>query len=214
MFKGDHADARRPGELHAGVQRSQGLAEVARIGGDAVLGNAQHRMQAVETADGLAPRAGPTLVAGPPCRIAEIGAAGALQDVAAERGHVADLGARRQRQGLGDHRIILDHGRVIGGFGHAYQGAQVQPVRPGGDLSVGRRQAVDVDQRLGLHRLHPHQVDQGGAACQEGGGRPPRPAPTFSNRLFDRGSALIHERSHAQAFIWPAACLMAATMCG
>jgi hypothetical protein len=75
------------------VQRHQGDSEVAGIGGDAGFAGPEHRVVARRTAERGAAAAGRPLVA---VRegggVAEIGAAGPLHQVAADRRHVAELG--------------------------------------------------------------------------------------------------------------------------
>ena len=85
--------------------------------------HAQHRVHALQAVERRAAGAGTALVAGRPGGVAEIVAARPLQHVAAEGRHVAQLGAGRQREALGQHGIMLDDRRVVGGGRHLGQGA-------------------------------------------------------------------------------------------
>src|SRR5207237_2569537 len=98
--------ARRAGHLHPRFQRDQALAEIARIGRDAGIAYPEHRMRTIEALDRGA--AGPrrALVAIRIGSVAKIRAPRALEHVAAERRHVADLLAGRKRERLRDHRIV------------------------------------------------------------------------------------------------------------
>ncbi len=85
---------------------------------------------------GGAAGAGIALVARRVGRVAEISAAGALQDVAAEARHVADLLAGGELQRLRDDRILRLNVAMIGGFGHAHQRAEPQAVLAELDAAV------------------------------------------------------------------------------
>ena len=113
-------------------------------------------------------------------RVVEVGAAGALEQVAADRRLVAQLARRAGEQRLREHRIAGAHPGVGGGVGVRRLGADPQPaVRQLLDLL--QRQAADVDQVRRLLDLELHQVEQVGAAADElgaglghGGDRGPR----------------------------------------
>ena len=95
-------DALPAGAAHLddGIERNQRDREVGRMGGDAVLARAEHGVPAVLAADRGAAGARRALVAGGVADIAKIGAAGALQEIAAHRRLVAHLRARRVQQRL------------------------------------------------------------------------------------------------------------------
>ena len=84
-----------PTYLDGCIERDQRNREIGRVGGDAVLAGAEHRMPAILAADGGAAGARRTLVAGGVADIAEVWTASALQKVAAHGGLVAHLRARR-----------------------------------------------------------------------------------------------------------------------
>ena len=84
-----------PAHLDGCIERDERHREVGRVGGDAVLARAEHRMPAVLAADGGAAGARRALVAGGVADIAEVRAAGPLQEIAAHGRLVAHLRARR-----------------------------------------------------------------------------------------------------------------------
>src|SRR4030095_5637012 len=95
---GDHALAGRPAYVHLGLERHESDGEVTGIDGDAVRAAAQDRVEPVLSLLRGAAAAGLATVAR--CRdVAEVEAARALQEVASDAGHVADLrgGAQQQR---------------------------------------------------------------------------------------------------------------------
>ncbi len=105
--------------LHLRIQSDQRLGKIAWIRRDAMVTDAENRVAAIDALHRGAARPGIPLVAGFPARIAKVGAARALQNVAAERRHVADLSARGKLKRLREHRIVaLDRG-VIRDVGHA-----------------------------------------------------------------------------------------------
>ncbi len=87
---------------------------------------------------------------------------------------------------------------MVGGLGHAHQGPQLKAVLARPDPPVLDSQVVDVDQGLGAHRFQAHQVDQGGAPGQEGGGRRRAPSPRPTDGLIDGVGALVGERAHVR----------------
>ena len=95
------------------------------------------------------PEPGSTFVAWQPIVITEIGAAGALQDVARNRGHVAQLAGCRKQQGLRNDRKALPHTQIGSHVAHPGQGANAQPTtRQRLDCSHPR-QPIDVQQPRG-----------------------------------------------------------------
>src|SRR4051794_19187862 len=69
-------------QLHQGIECDQGHSQIGGMRRDAVLAAAQHRIPAVLAADRCAAGAGRSLVAGCVAGIAEVGAAGTLQQFA------------------------------------------------------------------------------------------------------------------------------------
>src|SRR5262245_60284946 len=99
------ADGARPlaaRDLDGGVERDERLGEIAGVSRDAVFADAEHGVATVDAGHRAAAAARIAFVAGLPVRVPEIAAARALHHVAAEGGHVADLGAGRERERLRD----------------------------------------------------------------------------------------------------------------
>ena len=151
------------------VERHQRLREIAGIGGDALVADAEHRMVAIDAVQRCATRSGHALVALSEGRVSEVRAARALQHVAAEARHVAQARGGGQRHGLGYGGIIaLDRG-VVGDLGHANQGAEPQTLVAHTDAAgvgiIGER--VDVDEVRRAHDIEHHEIDQRRAAGEE-----------------------------------------------
>ncbi len=208
----------RAERFHNGIQRHQRLGEVSGIGGDAVLRDAQHRMLAIDPLQGSTAGAGLALVAGAPVGIAEIGTPGALQHIAAERAHVADLSAGGQHQAVGDHRIVPPHRGMVGHLGHPRQGPKPQAVRRRLDAPELALEPVDVDQRFRSGDPQPHVIDDVGAAGQELHRRAGRRLGCRPGGQADGGDgiggALVGEGLHQVRLIRGLACSTAFTMCG
>src|SRR5262249_47196135 len=96
-----------------------------------VIARAEHGMHAVVSVHRGAAGARVALVALGIGDITEIGAAGALEHVAREARHIADLRARGERKRLRDHRIAAANLLMIGSLRHAYQAAKPEtaPIR-------------------------------------------------------------------------------------
>ncbi len=174
-------------------------------------------MVAVDAVEGGAARPGRTLVARLPTGIAEVGATRALQEVAAEGGHVAQLGAGGLLQALGDGRIVaLDLG-MVGRRRHLGQGAEPEPLGPRFDAGVSVSQGRDVDHPLGAQHVKLHQVDQGGSAGQVldlGGGLALACLAAQAPGFGGVPCPVIGERAHQTLPIRPRACLIASTILG
>lgn len=67
--------------------------------------------------------------------VAEVGTTGALEKVAADRGHVADLRARREEEGLGHHRKPFGDDRMRRKLGHGGERTDAQPLSLGHDAA-------------------------------------------------------------------------------
>src|SRR4051794_11526489 len=93
-------------------------------------------MPAVLTADRRAAGTRRTFVAGSVTHIAEIGTAGALQEIAAHRGLVAHLRARGVQERLGDDGKLLDNSRVRSHIRHRGGSAEPQAAWPDLDAIV------------------------------------------------------------------------------
>jgi hypothetical protein len=115
------------------AKRDERHRQVGSMRGNAVSADAEHGMHAVVAVEGRASGAGVALVALGDDTVSEIDAARALQKVAADGGHVADLRARRGEEGLGDEGKALAHQRVGGHLRHRGASRDAQPVRTGLD---------------------------------------------------------------------------------
>src|SRR5262249_46312444 len=103
------------------IKRNQSLGEVARISCNAIVTRTQHSMHAVEAGNGGAARTGRALVASIPARVAKVRTARALQHVAPQARHVADLLAGSEIQALTNDRIVATNVLMISGIDHTYQ---------------------------------------------------------------------------------------------
>ena len=121
----DLAPAAAALDLDHGVERHQRHAEIGRMGGDAVLAPAEHRVQAVLAAARVAAGAGLALVAGAG-GVVEIGAARALQQVAADGRGIAQLRRGAGQQRFGDRRDSVWRSRRRG------RGRRCAPARRSG----------------------------------------------------------------------------------
>src|SRR3954471_14169833 len=110
---------------------------------DAMIAAPQDREAAMLAQDCRAATARLALVAGR-ADIAEIEAAGTLQQIAADRRHVAHLRRGAGKERLGCNRIATAELGVVGEVGHAHQRADV--AAPLVDPNLIKRQAIKVDQ--------------------------------------------------------------------
>ncbi len=151
-------------QLDPGVQRGQRHRHVRGMGGDAVRGMAEDGVIAVHPLPRPAAAARHPLVAGLG-QVLEVRAAGALEQVAAGRGRVAQLpgGAREQR--LGQRRTAVADGRVGGEVAVADHRPDPQAaVRQ--LLHFVQREPGDVDEGGGPLDAELHQIDEVGAAAE------------------------------------------------
>jgi len=210
-------DALRPDQVDLRIQRHQRHRPVAGILRDAAAVDAQHGVVAVDAVQRRAARARDALVAGGPTRVAEVRAPRPLQDVAAQRRHVAELRAGGKLQALRDGRVAGQHARVRSHRGHAGKGAHTQATRPGLDAGMHRAQRGEVHQALRGQHVELHQIEQRRAAGQELHRRIHLalarllPQPRGLRRVH---GAVIGERAHQARPICARACLMAVTMLG
>ena len=163
--EGDAALARRAGRQHARIKRGQRNAHVGRMRGDAMFAGAEDRVHAVDTADRRAAAARLALVAWR-ARVVEIEAARSLQQVAAGRGHVAQLLRSAGEDGAGEQRIAGLDLRVPGEIAVRHQGADAQTAIFG-LLDPVEREMGDVDQPRWPRDMLLDEVDDVGAAGNE-----------------------------------------------
>lgn len=162
--------ASRADHVEYGVERDQGYGPVARIGGDAGVTGTQQRVGAVESLQSRTAAARIPLVAGELRSPAEVAASRALQQVPADRRHVAQLLGRRPPQGFRQRRIVTAYDRMVGDLGHSRSRTERQSVLTRADLGqLG--ETVNVDD--GRRRLDAelHQVVQGRATGKDLGAR-------------------------------------------
>jgi hypothetical protein len=185
-----------------------------------MVGDAEHRMDAVNPAQRRTAAARRALVAFPVARVTEVGAAGALQDIAADRRHVAQLGAGGELQALRHDGELAPDRFIVRHVGHAGQGPEPEATRAGLDLAVAGLERVDVHQGGRPHHVQLHQVDEGGAAgeiCRRAVGTLVGCARAGRRRLDGRriaGALLKGERAHQVLPISVLAWFTAATMFG
>ncbi len=156
-------------EVDHGVEGGQGHGHVRGVHGHAVVGGAQDGVVAVLARDGGAAAAGHPLVAGP-ADVREVAAAGALQQVSADGGHVAQLPRRPGQDRLGERRVAAPDLGVGGQVAVGDGGADPQPAL-GCRLDPVERQLADVDEPCGALDTGLHEVDEIGAAAEEAGVR-------------------------------------------
>src|SRR4030095_800643 len=114
---------------------------------------AENGMLAIDAFECRTARTGIALVTRPG-GLAEIFAAGALQNIAAEAGHVADLLTGSQLEALRDHGIMLFDRRVVLRLPHAHECPQSQAFLRCLDAPIAlAREAVNVDQPFRLHDI-------------------------------------------------------------
>src|SRR5882724_4869148 len=146
---------------------------------DACLARAEDRVRPVNAY----PRgtAGPwlLLVAGD-ARIPETRAARALQQVAADGGHVAYLRGSACQKRFHEHRIGDRNSTVGRHVSHACEGADLKSTR--GDLNAPMGQAIDVHERCRSFDVFTHEIHERGATGQE--------ARTAGSR-FDRAFVVL-----------------------
>ncbi|KPZ03471.1 sensory box/GGDEF domain/EAL domain-containing protein [Pseudomonas syringae pv. spinaceae] len=159
-----------PFDMHHGIQRSQRHAHVRRVRGNAIVTGAEDRVVAIQAITCGATGAGLALVARH-AGVVEVIATGALQQVTARAGHVAQLRRGTRQHGLAQQRITRFDQRVIRKVGVAHQRTDHQPARRR-LADIAQRQAGDINQVLGLGNVFFHQVEQIGAARNKACGGP------------------------------------------
>jgi len=165
-----------------GIERNQRHAKIRWMGGDAVLAPSEDGMQPIIAAVGIAARTGLTLVASTG-DVVEIGAARALQEIAADSGGVAQLRRCTRQKRFGYSRETAGEIAVVGQIrvahqradAHATVGESLDPVEAG--------KMRDIDEAIGPADPALHQVQQVGAGGEISG-----------TRLGGRGDGLLQRR--------------------
>ena len=187
----DSAPPAWPFDLDDGVERGEGYRHVAGIHGDAGLALAEHRMNAIVTADRRATAARLALVAWER-RVVEVIATRPLHEIAAGRGHVAQLRTCSLEYGLRQHRITGDDRAIRGEVTVANQCADAQAAARE-RLDPGQRQARDIYQRVRTLHAVLHKIDQIGTTPQKARRRVSR---MLADCFGDGPGALVDERIH------------------
>src|ERR1700761_6450324 len=138
------------------------------MGCNALIRPSQDGVHSIEAAESVTSLAWCALVAARTVVVIEIGAASALHEVAAHRGHVPNLGRRSRNDCARQHRKALANRRVLGNRRVLRRGTY----QPGsvGLLLEGARQTCDINQGGGLLDGLPHQVNEVGTTAEELGG--------------------------------------------
>ncbi len=116
----------RARHMHLCLQHSKRHAHIGRMHGNAGLAGAEDSVHAVVAADRGATVARLAFVAGRG-DVVEVGASRALQKVAADRCHIAQLLGCAGHDGAREHRIALLYQRMIGKVGVAHESADAEP---------------------------------------------------------------------------------------
>src|ERR1700678_1138643 len=96
------------------------------VSGDALIAGAEDRVSPVEAIHRGASRSRIALIAIVVADVAEVSAAGPLQDVAAERRHVPQLRAGGELEAIRNHWIVALDVRISRYIGHPCQRTQFQ----------------------------------------------------------------------------------------
>ncbi len=159
--------SRGPAHDHLRVERSEGDREIGGVCGDARVGPTEDGVVAVEPVHCRAAGAGLPLIARQGVLIAKIGAARALHDIAANRGHIAELTRCCQEKGFGDDREPIPDLAISRHIAHAGEGTNAKAaVRPRFNArQVGK--SVYVQETLGKGHPILDQPDKVGTARDE-----------------------------------------------
>ena len=172
-----------------------------------MLRSAQDGQVAVLARPGRTARTADPLVAGLG-DVLEVQAPGALQQVAAHRGHIPQLPGGAREQGLRQHRVLGADPPITGQVAVTHRRTDRQSAAFGW-LDRGQRQPAHVDEQPGRFDAELHEVDEIGPARQEDsavGGRHRRDGRGWI------GCPQIPDRPHRPGPWSAAAARMAATM--
>jgi hypothetical protein len=115
-------------DVHDGVERHERNAQIGGVHSDAVLARPEDRVHPCCAGDRRAARPRRPLVARTYRRVAEVAAARALQEVPADRRHVAQLDRGTRQQRVTDEQHPLGHRRGGGQLLHRRQRPDQQRV--------------------------------------------------------------------------------------
>ncbi len=169
LGQGHPAGARRVPKVDDGVKSDQGDGQIRSVQGDTGLVGTQDGVHPSRLVDGGTTCAGAAFVACPHRRVAEVAAPGALQQIPADGGHVAQLRRRTRQKRLAQDGRTLGQNRLGGELLHRRQG-------PDGDGAVRtdhipQRQPGDVDDAPRAQHPVLHEVHQRRATGEVGGAR-------------------------------------------
>ena len=203
--EGDGALAFQAANAHGRIERGERNRHVRRMNGDAAFARAENGVDAVLAFERGAARAGLALVAGGERGVVKVMAARSLQEVAAHRGHVAQLRRGAGEERLGKQRIARTHERMACRRAVADHGADAQAAF-WQLANLGERQPRDVDEMRGALDAALHEIEEIGACAEEAAARTRR----FAQRRLDVARLDVGKRIHAS----PAAFFTAATILG
>jgi len=185
--------ARAASNVENCVQCDKCHRQVGRVRSNAVLAGAEDCMHAMRAIPCGAPGSWFSLIAGA-AGIAKVSAAGSLQQVPTNRGHITQLrrGAREKR--LRDHRICGRNRTVGRHVGHARERTDLEPIRRYLDAPMGK--AADIDECGWLLDVFTHEIDQRGPA-----GKKSRAAGSRVNGGCIVRRAVELERAHGYTFL-------------
>jgi hypothetical protein len=203
--KCDHAVSGGPCDMDFDVEGGEGNAHVGGMGRDARFARPQNRMHPVEAIYSRAPAVWRAFVARSR-NVVEIIAARSLHEIAASRGHIAQLLRGAGENGAAKQRIASLDERVIGEIGIRHERADAHAALRC-FFHLVQRQARDVDQPQRAFDILLHQIDQIGSAGDEFRARAVRDS---AHRVGHVDRSGIIEIDHD----WLIACSIAATIFG
>ncbi len=159
--------------------------------GDAVVAGAEDGVHPLDARDGGAPGARRALVAGGDAGVPEVAAPGALQQVAADGGHAAQLDRGAEQQRLPHEGQPVPYDGVGGELRHGRQRADADRRVVVDDAAEG--EPGDVDEPFGAEDTVLHEVQLRGAAGKERGARI---AADQGHGLAGVGGAGVGEGAH------------------
>src|SRR5260221_201471 len=145
--------------LHDSVERDERHAEIRRVGGDAGIAPAQHGVQSVLAAVGIATGARLALVAGAG-DVVEIPASRPLKQIAADRRGIAKLRRGAGQKRLGDRGIGAGEIRVMREIGIANERADADAAIGQNFDAVETWQTSDIDETVRPGDSTLHQVEE------------------------------------------------------
>src|SRR5258708_28182159 len=147
------------------VKRGERHAHIGRVGGDAVVTRSENGSRAIEPFESVATGAGLTLIAAR-SGVIEVRATSALEQVAANGGHISQLAGGAGEERLGEHRIARADQWMRGEMTVPYERADAHAA-VGQLVDINQWEPADVDHHVGALDVFTHQVDQIRTATEE-----------------------------------------------